>query len=165
MTRKLCSHSKSKICSNLQSDAMHGKYGTVVIKGTPSVWLGLQMSNILLFWVIFVKFSNLTTPFGSFLWKFDTPVGVKIQPMDTPVGVKINPVNPLNPPLFGVPIPHAGLGSFWHLPVITGKNHGFYRLVKNRFLTFLTVKIVKNTFSEKKVAKHGKHFKTRSIRS
>ena len=44
-------------------------------------------------WVIhvFVKFSNLTTLLGSFLWKFDTPVWVKIHFADTRVGVKFDP--------------------------------------------------------------------------
>ena len=66
--------------------------------GTPTLWLGIQTSNILLLgtifnslWVIFVKFSYLAPLFVSFLWKSDTPVGVKIHPLDTPVGVKIHP--------------------------------------------------------------------------
>ena len=62
-------------------------------------------------WVIFVKFSNLTTLFGLFLWKFDTPVGVKIHSADTQDGVKIHPAYPSPLPVLG---PSARILVIWH---------------------------------------------------
>ena len=54
--------------------------GSSNVKHTPVTYHFLILSHSL--WVIFVKFSNLTTLFGSFFWKFDTPVGVKIHTAD-----------------------------------------------------------------------------------
>ena len=70
-----------------------------------TLWLGIQMSKILLLGIIF---------FFWFLWKFDTPVGVKINPADTPVGVKIHPTDPSSPyPFRGKCPPPPGGGGGW----------------------------------------------------
>ena len=70
----------------------HPLVGSSNVKHTPVGYHILVLSHSL--WVLFVKFSNLATLLGSFLWKFNTPVGVKIHPADTPVGVQIHPADP-----------------------------------------------------------------------
>ena len=85
--------------------------------------------------VIFVKSSNVTTLFGSFLWKFDTLVGVKIHPADTPVGVKIHPADPSPLPvpyLYPFRGKHTGIETctgeqVQGLPVLQNKSDLIYK--------------------------------------
>ena len=64
----------------LFSPQEHPLVGSSNVKHTPVGYQFFVLSHSL--WVKFVKFSNLTTLFGSFFFNFDTPVGVKIHSAD-----------------------------------------------------------------------------------